>query len=231
MNSKVQNIKKGDSFFVDLLEHITTVSHVLLLSVTIFVIYLCAQQESFNLTTWHVFLYILGWAFISTEGMMIIAKENIFGKHLVAKWRQHVHWLIFIVACGLTIGGFATIVYSKQGRKHFTSEHGKTGFASLILTGIACINGMPTLFTTQLRRFVSPNILKVFHALVGLGAVAVGLGATITGYKIGWFTRKVSSMQADLCIWITIVCTIWGCLKPLLNIFVRSKNIVKSCTS
>lgn len=49
-----------NNWLQDILEHITTVVHVLALGLTLFIVYLCFLEETFSLRTWHVFLYTVG---------------------------------------------------------------------------------------------------------------------------------------------------------------------------
>lgn len=55
-------IKDDDgSFLQDILEHCTTVTHVLSLGLTIYILYLCLSPGGvLSLTTWHVLLYTIG---------------------------------------------------------------------------------------------------------------------------------------------------------------------------
>ena len=54
---------KGDSLLQDVLEHITTVIHVLTIGLCAFILHLCRNASSTDLLTWHVALYTVGVSF------------------------------------------------------------------------------------------------------------------------------------------------------------------------
>ncbi|GJQ72830.1 hypothetical protein Trydic_g1479 [Trypoxylus dichotomus] len=211
-----------NDWFHDILEHITTVVHVLAIGLTIFIIYLCFLDASFDLRTWHVFLYTVGWILLVSEGILYITKENILAKRATSRWRNHAHWVVIMLGVGLSIGGFVTIYYTKNGT-HYTSTHGLTGLISGVLGCVACINGVPTLFSTTLRKRIPPNWNKLFHAFIGFAAVVIGTYSMITGYYLRWFTSKTNA--ANTCFAITVFITFWVLLRPLINMFTRAKNV------
>lgn len=162
-----------------------------------------------------------------TEGILYVTKENILAKRATSRWRVHIHWVVIMLGVGLSIGGFVTIYYSKSGN-HYVSTHAITGLVSGIFGCLACINGVPALFSTSLRRIVPPSWNKLFHACAGFVAVVIGAYCMITGYYLRWFTSKTTSAGVQTCFAITVFITFWALLRPLINMFVRTKSI---CTS
>lgn len=164
------------------------------------------------------------WILLVNEGILYVTKENILAKRVTSRYRNHAHWVVIMLGVGLSIGGFVTIYETKNG-PHYTSTHGLTGFISGILGCIACLNGVPTLFSTSLRNIIPPNWNKLFHAFVGFAAVVIGAYSMITGYYLRWFTSKTTSAGVDACFAITVFITFWALLRPLINMFTRTKTI------
>ncbi|GJQ72829.1 hypothetical protein Trydic_g1478 [Trypoxylus dichotomus] len=186
-NGKILSSKPSINLLQDVVEHITTVIHVLNVCLTIYVLYLCFLSP-FSLVTWHVFLYTLGWTLLMSEGILALIKENIFTKHIQQPNRVRIHWATLLLATQLIIGGLGTIVWNRSRviGSHFLTEHGISGIVATICGFVAVLNGIPTLYSVQLRRFISPNLNKLFHAFIGFATVVAGAYATITGYYTGW---------------------------------------------
>ncbi|KAI4459777.1 hypothetical protein MML48_6g00000728 [Holotrichia oblita] len=208
-------------------ECITVVVHILALGLTIFIIYLCFLDDSFNLRTWHVLLYTVGWTLLMTEGILTVVKENIFTKRLQQPTRVHIHWATLLLATELIIGGLGTIVWNRSRviGSHFLTEHGISGILATVCAFVTVLNGVPALYSAQLRKIISPNINKLFHAFFGFVTVVAGAYATITGYYTGWFRNRSSDTVIIVCFIITLALTLWCMVRPLVNGFTRVRNL------
>lgn len=162
-----------------------------------------------------------------TEGILTVIKENIFTKRIQQPVRVHIHWATLLLATELIIGGLGTIVWNRSRviGSHFLTEHGISGIVATVCAFITVLNGIPALYSVQLRKIIPPTINKLFHAFFGFATVVAGAYATITGYYTGWFRNRSSDTVIIVCFIVTVALTVWCMVRPLVNGFTRIRNL------
>lgn len=238
----------------DIFEHVSTVSHTLVIGLVAFILFLCFNEE-FTFFTWHPLLYTLGvsliynvfklfvsiqfsqrniflfwfqWMFLMLEAILVVSPDNIFSKRLSFKLRVQYHWIIQILAVGFSTAGFFIdfINKSRSDRPHFKSWHALIGLISMGCCIPTCLNGVAALFNTQLRKIIKPSINKLIHVICGIVTLVMGSVAMILGLYSWWFEYKANEASRKVCFVIIIFTTMWCCVRPLITVFNRIKSVV-----
>lgn len=216
-------------------EHLTTVAHVGIVGVTIYIVWL--SSRGFEFFNWHPILYSIGWMLLMTEALLMLTKDNIFSNRITYTWRVRWHWMMQVVAIAMSLAGFIIIFIYEDGEdehgskgSHFGTSHGLYGLISMILGLIpTCLSGIPALFSFRLRAVIPPKINKFIHATSGIASVVFGGVTMVLSLYTGWFTWKTNGDEVTFTIcYIAIVFGIvWALVRPLITSFERIKGFIQ----
>lgn len=163
-----------------------------------------------------------------TEAILMLSKENIFAKRLTHAAKVKFHWYIQILAVSLTVAGFVVVVIAKNqsNRDHFTSWHGKFGLAGVVFSILATLNGCLALYNVDLRKYIKPNLNKLFHIVSGtLAFLFGGISILVVILTSGWFTSRTNEAVKNTCFVILLVSIVWTLIRPVLTTLTRVRAL------
>lgn len=142
------------------------------------------------------------------------------------------HWILQSAAGVFILLSFFAIYVNKNNHNppklHFQSNHGICGLITVILTGIACVGGIFTKYSNDLKAFVKPVYSKVGHALLGSTTFLMAIITIILGFYTGWFTRNSNStIQASISI-VVVLLTLYILVKPINLAISRILSVYRS---
>jgi cytochrome b561 len=120
------------------------------------------------------------------ESILVLSEDNILTfllPSLKKTVREH-HWIIQTLAAMCNLVGFITMIVQKniRGRGHFISTHAILGLVTIVLSFVACIGGVFTLYTAKLKNWVKPSYIKLMHTIIGIVTFVLGVAAEATGF-------------------------------------------------
>ncbi|XP_018334208.1 uncharacterized protein LOC108743228 [Agrilus planipennis] len=204
-------------------EHITTVTHALILWFVLYVWYLAVKDGGWNAYTIHAVFYVTGWMLLMLEGIIAISPHNVITKYVSHNSKTIIHLVAQVMSAGFCLYGFFWLF--KERSVHFYSHHSKAGLASLILTLPTFVNGFSALFAVQFKRFISPSLHKLIHAFCGIGTFVAGTIALYLALDKRWYTSKVSPDTVIFTKVVVLFSVIWNFVQPLLTSFERIKYL------
>ncbi|TMW54474.1 hypothetical protein DOY81_000466 [Sarcophaga bullata] len=218
-NSESRQIIQRIEYFLNVLNQIC------IGFVTIYMSWLCLRTGLAG-TGLHAWLVTIGFSFLMAEAIMCHYNHNVLTFNYRRNTKTTIHWILQVLGGGCGIAG----VLIKCIQKGFllSSVHGKLGFAAFILCCISFVTGLSALFSTKIKKLLSPLLNKTFHNVLGIITFAVALCAQYYGYETGYFHRKAPSNDFILLIkCLTLISLVLSCLGPLKALLHRSKNIVR----
>ncbi|TMW54482.1 hypothetical protein DOY81_000474 [Sarcophaga bullata] len=157
--------------------------------------------------------------FLMAEAIMCHYNNNVLTMNYNRKTKTTIHWILQVLGGGCGIAG--VLLKCIKDDFYLFNMHTKLGFAAFILCCISFVSGLASLFSTTLRRILSPLLNKTFHTIVGIGTFVVALSAQYYGYEIGFFYRDAPSQDFIIlmkCLTlISLFLSCWGPLKALFH--------------
>ena len=116
---------------------------------------------------------------------MTMYNQNTWSILLDVKLRRTTHWVIQVIGSIFCITGIAVEIYYRENKnkRHFSSPHSIVGLTSVVLLGISLCNGITSLFSTELRKYIKPVYSKCSHYFLGASCFILGMTAIILGYE------------------------------------------------
>ncbi|XP_011301193.1 uncharacterized protein [Fopius arisanus] len=193
-----------------------SVNHVIVLSVTGYVLYLAGWE--LNVTSLHVGLCTVGYVLLMSEGLMVLASENPLSRQLNGyKTRNHVHWCLQIIGGSLSIAG--TLIMFRIKKNHFKSIHGILGITSVAIMIFLGISGASVFYAYQLRKILKPVGTKAMHYSLGISCFIIGIVSQCYGYNKKWITEKSSQDIATFCIVLTATSALICLYRPIVSLY------------
>lgn len=129
------------------------------------------------------------------QGILALADYNFVTYTMTHQKRARIHWILQALALVfITIGQTVIIVRkSVQGKFHFQTLHGIIGIITYLLTVVASLGGVFTLYSFQLRTFMKPITIKIIHSLIGILNYLMVILAISTGILSKSWMHRVSN--------------------------------------
>ncbi|KAM7351693.1 transmembrane reductase CYB561D2-like isoform 1-T2 [Cochliomyia hominivorax] len=218
-NSESRQIIQRFEYFLNVLNQIC------IGFVTIYMSWLCLHNGLVR-TGLHAWLVTIGFSFLMAEAVMCHYNHNVLTFNYRRNTKTTIHWVLQVLGGSTGIAGVLVKCIQKNFSLH--SIHGKLGFAAFILCCISFLSGLSALFSTRIKRLVSPLLNKTFHNVLGLGTFAVALSSQYYGYETGYFSRKAPSNDFIVLMkCLTLISLVLSCLGALKALFHKSTNIVR----
>lgn len=115
-------------------------------------------------------------------GILTFAPQNIWSSQFDKQTKRYIHWILQTFGSLLALSGIC-VEYANYRGKHFDTKHAILGLISGILLLIGLLNGCCALWSVELRNLFRPVVLKGFHNVIGMTAIAVGNENTKTNLE------------------------------------------------
>ena len=160
-----------------------------------------------------------------SEGIILLAEENLWTKFLSRQTNKHVHWILQVGSAVFSITG-VTVLYLDR-KKHFKSTHSTIGIISVSFIFLILLLGVLAFFSARLRQFVRPVILKFLHNFLGIFCFVMGMVAMIYGLEKRWMKRHSSAEKAEACIIFTYIITVFSLVGALRSLFNQAVSLIR----
>ncbi|XP_065355946.1 transmembrane reductase CYB561D2-like isoform X2 [Calliphora vicina] len=218
-NSETRQILQRLEYFLNVLNQIC------IGFVTIYMSWMCLRTGLAG-TGLHAWLVTIGFSFLMAEAIMCHYNHNVLTFNYRRNTKTTIHWVLQVLGGGCGIAGVLIKCIQKNFSLH--SIHGKLGFAAFILCCISFASGLTALFSTKVKRILSPLLNKTFHNILGISTFSVALCAQYYGYDTGFFSRKAPSDDFIILMkCLTLISLVLSCLGALKALYHKSSNIVR----
>ncbi|KAJ6646071.1 putative transmembrane reductase [Pseudolycoriella hygida] len=192
--------------------------HAALSAVTCFVTYICFYK-GMVLFSWHPTLMLIGFLVLMTEAMLTFNPINLPTRELGYRSRVFVHWVLQVVSTCAITASFVIIILNKihLGKNHFTSNHGKVGLTTIIMSGVSVGFGILAKFSYQFRHYLPLN-MKMIHSVLAICCYILAIAAISLGLLTPWFLENVSYPWIYGLIGVVVYVGQYTILKPFLAI-------------
>lgn len=161
-----------------------------------------------------------------SEAFVVLAKDNVLTTSLSRRANKHLHWILQAIGLILNLVGVGVMYNVKS--VHFTSIHGITGLASLVIICVVTVFGYPVWIAWKLRKFVRPVITKFFHNFLGIAGFVIGIVSQCYGYEKSWIYSVTKVKHADdTLLVLTILITILSLRNALISLYSQGINCLK----
>ncbi|XP_049874949.1 uncharacterized protein LOC126373037 [Pectinophora gossypiella] len=151
----------------------------------------------------HIGLSVIGYQLLMAHGIICLRSSG--WSFLSVKHRRRVHWILQLLGSVIAIAGSAVMINEKS--IHFNTVHGKLALAALIFTCASLINGLTSLYSVELRRFIPWKLSKISHIILGTAAFALSSACLVFGYNKNSFKKWASEEFAYVLIGVVITYT------------------------
>ncbi|XP_036321650.1 uncharacterized protein LOC118735791 [Rhagoletis pomonella] len=148
--------------------------------VTIYMFWICIYKGMGTMEL-HAFLVTIGFSLLMAEGIMCHYSINPLTNGFKRKTKTTIHWVLLTLGGGCGVAGCLVMIVIVK--LNMDQLHNRLGFAAFILCLISMLSGLSALFSSYLRRILSPLLNKGFHNLVGFGTFLTALLAQYYGYE------------------------------------------------
>ncbi|XP_063976478.1 uncharacterized protein LOC135162200 [Diachasmimorpha longicaudata] len=215
--------EEAQSIGKKILSIVNFVNHVIVLSVTGFILYLAGWE--LNVTSVHAGLCTVGYVLLMSEGLMVLTSESPLSRQLKSyKTRSHVHWCLQILGASFTIAGTSIIYLTKKN--HFRSVHGILGITSVAIMIFLGISGASVFYAYQLRKILKPVGTKAMHNFLGIACFIIGIVCQCYGYNKKWMTKKCGQDVATFCIVLTAISALICLHRPFVSLYRHGSALV-----
>lgn len=203
---------------------LSCITHILLLAPAIYIIVLAAQVN-YSLFVWHPTCLSVGCGLLMAEAVLGISGERSLATRISRAGRIRMHWVLHFLGLTLLVIGFGVIVANKirNGSPHFTSDHGRLGLSTFIISLIVALGGVMTLYSGLLSQSVSLATTKLVHGCGGVICMILLLATLITGLYRAWWPG--SSTGRGLAVAAYVIGGIIVLARPLYTSLIRIRGL------
>ncbi|XP_075976895.1 transmembrane reductase CYB561D2-like [Anticarsia gemmatalis] len=174
----------------------------------------------------HILLCVPGYTLIMTQSIMSMTHYNTWSSSLSIANKRRVHWILQVIGSGFGLTGSIIIMVYKD--VNFNTLHGQFGLVTLIFTIISMINGVTSLLSHRLRRFIPPILSKITHIVLGIVAYASASACLCYAFNKTMFKLWTSDSVALGVISITGIFTLMVLINPLVNLCKKFIKLIKT---
>ncbi|XP_033220130.1 cytochrome b561 domain-containing protein 2-like [Belonocnema kinseyi] len=200
---------------------VNSINHVLILFLTAYILYL-GWDLSKN-TNIHAVFCTLGYVFLMSEAIILIAEENIWTNFFSRQTNKHLHWILQVGGSTLSIAGVA--IKFNHKKEHFQSTHAITGIISVSFIILVALLGVFAFFAFRLRKMLRPVIFKFLHNFLGVFCFVIGMTSLLYGLEKRWMKNNATEGMAKTCIIFTYVITLFSLFGAIRSLFNQAGSI------
>nr|XP_053608732.1 uncharacterized protein LOC128674275 [Plodia interpunctella] len=138
----------------------------------------------------HMLLCVIGYQLLMAEGILSLCPDNGWSSFMTLRDKKRAHWILQVLGSALAIIG--TVMEITQKKVHFKSLHAQFGLVAMIFTILSLINGLTSLYTYELRKFISPRLSKITHSVFGSIAFLTSSISLCYAFNMRWFRNWVA---------------------------------------
>lgn len=162
---------------------INTINHMLIGSVTIYVLwlYISIPYEIYNL---HSIFGCLGYQFFMAEAILVFYKHNSWTQHLSRRAKGWIHGALQFFASSCALTGIGIELYVHNGTLLWHNNHVFLGLTATFFLILNYILGIVVFFSGNavIRKNVNPLYLKFLHNLIGISCFVFGMTTLYFGF-------------------------------------------------
>ncbi|XP_055913515.1 transmembrane reductase CYB561D2-like [Eupeodes corollae] len=202
--------------------------------VTIYITCLCLQRLKYGDVPWHALLCTIGFNFLMAEGILTYYKGNSVTHTWFRQEKVILHITLQLLGSILGIAGI--IIRMNFDKVHFTTLHGKLGFAAFLLCLVNLILGLSAIFSAKLKNYIYPLFNKSIHGILGLLSYTTAIVSLIYGLNTYVFGRispplEINHSSANNVVFILKIATVASLMMTIYGPFItrdRSKTVILS---
>ncbi|XP_068151333.1 transmembrane reductase CYB561D2 [Drosophila tropicalis] len=191
--------------------------------VTIYISYLTLRTGLDSTTTLHAWLVTIGFSFFMAEGVMVHYGGNVLTNSYKRNTKTTIHWILLTLGGSCGAGG----ALLKMIQKGFMlqSTHGKLGMTAFILCLLAMLSGVSALFSTRVKKLITPLLNKTFHNFLGFVCFVIALVTQYYGYQTGYFKNRTETDFQILMKCLTLISLVLTSYGPMKALYQKCKSI------
>lgn len=157
------------------------IAYALIGSTLIVIFWFVFKDGQLNEFKQHILLCVLGYQLLMSQAILSMSSKNGWLSGLKLLHRRRLHWILQIAGSSLAIAGSSIMIRHKS--VNFNSTHGKLALSALVFTSVSLVNGLTSLYSTQLRSYIPVNIFKISHVCFGTLAFIFSSVCLCFGYN------------------------------------------------
>lgn len=163
------------------------------------------------------------------ESIILFAGDEIWSKQMSRKHKNIIHGVLISVGTGFAIAGNSICFYYLEPGYHLYTEHGITGFVSMILLILSIFLGLIANFTQEIKKILPIPVVyyKIVHNLIGLLGYGVGIISLCYAFYTNWFVFYTSEDSRTVALVVTIICSLWSVNSAFASGYNQIKTIFK----
>ncbi|KAK9872346.1 hypothetical protein WA026_017805 [Henosepilachna vigintioctopunctata] len=178
--------------------------------------------SEFSIMNIHVFYSNIGWMVLMVQGLLVFHGISPIVKKIFGNDTIFIHWLMETIALVGASIAFICAYQDKENKNkyHFVTWHGIFGLIGYSLCMLSGLNGVPTLYRKELKKFISPKWMKFVHILTGTIGFFFGALALVMSCYTKWFAKRTSSSLISFIIALFLVSSvvIWTIVRPVTKV-------------
>ncbi|KAM3956381.1 uncharacterized protein ACR2FA_009636 [Aphomia sociella] len=174
-------------------------------------------------TATFTFIYQL----LMAEGFLCLVPENSWTTSFRLVDKRRIHWILQVMGSGLAIAGCFLVIPLKD--IHWNSLHGKYALVALVFTIVSLVNGLTSLYSYELRKYlrIPPNFSRIPHILDGVVAFAAASMSLCYGLDMEFFRVWLSPYLSTIAIVFTATFTFIIIINPMTVVYNKIMDIYR----
>lgn len=122
------------------------------------------------------------------HAMLVMADNSAVSQNYTYKDRVNLHWILQAIALVLITIAQSAIYITKDnyGSAHYQTTHSLFGLTTYLLTLAATLGGVLNKYSSKLRGFVAPAMLKIGHGFAGITVFVLAVATIFLGLNQSW---------------------------------------------
>lgn len=136
-----------------------------------------------------------------------MADKNIFTRNYNQQQKVTIHWVLQAIALVLITMAQCAIYVNKErnGSSHYQSIHSWFGLGTFLTTVFVGVFGTATKYSSKLKKFVKPAMMKVGHGFGGITVYMVAVTTIFLGLSQG--LDKEGDEKIQICFLVIFIVT------------------------
>lgn len=162
---------------------LNTINHMLIGSVTIYVVwlYISIPYEIYNL---HSIFGCLAYQFFMAEAILVFYQHNSWTQQLSRRAKGWIHGVLQVLASSCAFAGIIVELYVHDWMLLWNSNHVFLGLTATLFLILNVILGVVVFYSgsAAVRKIANPLYLKFMHNLIGITCFVIGMTTLYFGF-------------------------------------------------
>uniref|UniRef100_A0A2A4JQY6 ascorbate ferrireductase (transmembrane) n=1 Tax=Heliothis virescens TaxID=7102 RepID=A0A2A4JQY6_HELVI len=196
----------------------------LLIGIVVGVIILFAFRNGLplNKTSLHALLCVVGYQLLMAHAILSLSPHNSWSAHLKMVDKRRAHWILQCMGSGLAIAGSFIKISDKTA--HWDTYHGQFALVALVFSVVSLVNGLSSLYSYELRKFIPAKLSKITHICFGIVGFAASAISLCYGMDKGLFRNWTTDALASTLIAFVATLTAIIIIAPLITFYSKFKR-------